>query len=149
MSQSRKILRIFFKIWVFNVSRGSVWRLVRRWRFPSQGYLEIFAAYLTTLSRVELPVVKNAQKNFQNFWLQFSGDLLATYPSREKRVFCVIWSVFKTFGFFPRTFSTVHCLVFLTLSQTHRITLKNILIFAKYFMFFALDFLICELLLKF
>ena len=37
MSQSRKILRIFFKIWVFIVSHDSVWRLVRRWRFQSQG----------------------------------------------------------------------------------------------------------------
>ena len=34
MAQSRKILRIWvFKIWVFNVSRDSVWRLVRGWRF--------------------------------------------------------------------------------------------------------------------
>ena len=37
MSQSRKILRIFFKIWVFNVSRDLVWRLVRGWRFQSRG----------------------------------------------------------------------------------------------------------------
>ena len=28
-----KILRIFFKIWVFNVSRDSIWRLVHGWRF--------------------------------------------------------------------------------------------------------------------
>ena len=38
MSQSRKILRIFFKIWDLNVSRGSVWRLVCEWRFQSRGY---------------------------------------------------------------------------------------------------------------
>ena len=59
MSQSWKILSIFFKIWVFNVSRGSVWRLVHGWRFQLWGYSEIFAAYLATLSRVELPVTKN------------------------------------------------------------------------------------------
>ena len=29
ISQSQKILRIFFKIWVFNVSHGSIWRLIR------------------------------------------------------------------------------------------------------------------------
>ena len=59
MSQSWKILSIFFKIWVFNVSRGSVWRLVHGWRFQLRGYSEIFATYLATLSRVELPVTKN------------------------------------------------------------------------------------------
>ena len=32
MPQSRKILRIFFKIWVFNVSRDSIWRLVCGWK---------------------------------------------------------------------------------------------------------------------
>ena len=59
MSQSRKILRIFFKIWVFNVSCGLVWWLVHGWRFQSRRYSKIFAAYLATLSRVELLVTKN------------------------------------------------------------------------------------------
>ena len=59
MSQSRKILRIFFKIWIFNVSRSSVWLLVHRWRFQSRRYSEIFAAYVATSLRVEHPVAKN------------------------------------------------------------------------------------------
>lgn len=59
MPQSRKILRIFFKIWVFNVSRNSVWRIVRKWKVQSREDLEIFAAYLATPSRVELSVTKN------------------------------------------------------------------------------------------
>ena len=59
MPQSRKILRIFFKIWVFNVSRDSVWRLVRGWKVQSRGDSEIFAAYLATPSQVELLVAKN------------------------------------------------------------------------------------------
>ena len=59
MSQSWKILRIFFKIWVFNVSHDSIWRLVRGWRFHSRGYSEIFVAYLETPLRVKLPVAKN------------------------------------------------------------------------------------------
>ena len=54
MPQLRKILRIFFKIWVFNVPRDLVWQLVRGWKVQSWGDLEIFVAYLTTLSRVEL-----------------------------------------------------------------------------------------------
>ena len=58
-AQSRKILRIFFKIWVFNVSCNSVWRLVRKWKVQSREDLEIFAAYLATPSRVELSVTKN------------------------------------------------------------------------------------------
>ena len=59
MPQSRKILRKFFKIWVFNVSRDSVWRLVCEWKVQSREGSEIFAAYLVTLSQVELPVTKN------------------------------------------------------------------------------------------
>ena len=59
MPQSQKILRIFFKIWVFNVSRDSVWRLVCEWKVQSWEGSEIFAAYLVTLLRVELSVVKN------------------------------------------------------------------------------------------
>ena len=42
-----------------NVSRDSVWWLVRGWKVQSQGDSEIFAAYLMTLSWVELPAVKN------------------------------------------------------------------------------------------
>ena len=32
-----------------------------------KGYTEIFTAYLATLSRVELPVVKNTRTNFSKF----------------------------------------------------------------------------------
>ena len=59
MPKLRKILRIFFKIWVFIVSRDLVWKLVRGWKVQSQGDLEIFATYLVTPSRVELLVAKN------------------------------------------------------------------------------------------
>ena len=59
MPQSWKILRIFFKFWVFNISRDSIWRLVRGWKVQSWEGSKIFAAYLATLSRVELPVTKN------------------------------------------------------------------------------------------
>ena len=59
MPQSRKILRIFFKIWAFNISCDSIWRLVRGWKVQSWEGSKIFVAYLVTLSRVELPVAKN------------------------------------------------------------------------------------------
>ena len=59
LPQSRKIIRIFFKFWVFNISRDSVCRLVCGWKVQSQEDSEIFAAYLATLLRVELPVAKN------------------------------------------------------------------------------------------
>ena len=91
MSQSRKILRIFFKIWVFNGSHSSDWRLVRGWRFQSWGYLEIFATYFATFSRVELPVAKNTYRIFQNFFLSVlatgPGDLHVTWFNRESCVF--------------------------------------------------------------
>ena len=59
MPQSQKILRIFFKFWVFNVSRDLIWRLVRGWKLQLREGSKIFVAYLATLSRVELPVAKN------------------------------------------------------------------------------------------
>ena len=67
MPQSWKILRIFFKIWVFNVSRDSIWQPVRGWKVQSRGDLEIFAAHLVTPSRVELLVAKNISINFSKF----------------------------------------------------------------------------------
>ena len=58
-AQSRKILRIFFKIWDFNVSHDSIWRLVCGWKVQLREGSENFVAYLVTLSWVELPVAKN------------------------------------------------------------------------------------------
>ena len=59
LSQSRKILRIFFKIWVLNISRDSIWQLGRGWKVQWREDSEIFVAYLAILSRVELPITKN------------------------------------------------------------------------------------------
>ena len=137
MPQSRKILRIFFKIWVFNAFRDSVWRLVRGWKVQSRGDSEIFAAYLATPSRVELSVAK---KHFDKFFKIFvlsvmaTGpiDLLATWLSHENHVFCRNRSVFKCFQFFPRTSVTVHCLPYLKHSQTHRVTLEQTSIFTSF-----------------
>ena len=48
---------------------------------------------------------KTLGKFFQIFWLEvFWRVKLATYLSREKRVFCIVRTVFKTFLVFPRTF---------------------------------------------
>ena len=88
------------------------------------------------------------------------GDLFATWFSCEKCVSCALRTVF------PRTFLIVHCLVCTSLSQTHRVSLKDppfssssqlqsskkgmgFLIFSKYSMFIVLDFLIFELMLSF
>ena len=53
------------------------------------------------------------------------GDLLATWLSRENRVFCANGSIFKRFQFFSRTSVTVHCLPYLKHSQTHCVTLEH------------------------
>ena len=83
MSQSRKILKIFFKIWVFNVFRSSVWQLAHGWKVQPREYIEIFAAYLTTSSWVELLVMKNTYRKFLKIFVlsvlaTSPGDLLAT-----------------------------------------------------------------------
>ena len=98
MPQSRKILRIFFKIWIFNVPRDSVWRLVRGWKVQSQRDSEIFVAYLATLLQVELLVAKNTQINFSKF-LSWVFWRLARDLTLENRVFCANRSVFKRVQF--------------------------------------------------
>ena len=95
MPQSQKILRIFFKIWVFNVPCDSVWRLVHGWKVQSQGDLEIFVVYLATSLQVEIPVAKK-KKHLDKFFKIFvlsvlaigPSDLLATLLSHENHVFC-------------------------------------------------------------
>ena len=59
MSQSRKILRIFFKIWVFMFLVAQIGDLFAGGGSSHEGYSEIFPAYFVTPSRVELPVTKN------------------------------------------------------------------------------------------
>ena len=138
MPQSRKILRIFFKIWVFNVN-----------------FLRLS---LATCSRVKGPVVrrlrnfcgiprdsltsrtssreKHLDKFFKIFFLSVlatgPGDLLATWLNPENHVFCANRLVFKRFQFFPRTSVTIHCLPYLKLSQTHRVTLEQTSIFTSF-----------------
>ena len=124
MSQSWKILRIFFKIWVFNVSRDSVWRLVRGWKVQLWGDSEIFAAYLTTPSQVELPVAKNTWIKFSKFlsWV-FWRLVLATCSwldlVAKNACFMFQGQFLKLFNF-PLTFLWLF-IVFLisSLPQTH------------------------------
>ena len=67
-------------------------------RSNREGYIEIFAAQLTTPSRVDLPVRKTLRKFFTILSLSVLAarpdDLLATHPSREKRVFGKNWVSF-------------------------------------------------------
>ena len=67
MSQSWKILRIFFKILVFMFLATHCGDLFAGGRFSRKSYTEIFAAYLPTFSRVDLPVAKSTLKNFSKF----------------------------------------------------------------------------------
>ena len=82
MSQSRKILRIFFKIWVLTFLATQSSNLFAGGGSSREGYTKIFTAYLATPSRVELPVVKNTYKIFQNLSQRclaaYPGDLLTT-----------------------------------------------------------------------
>ena len=72
-------------------------------RSSREGYSEIFAAQLTTPSRVDLPVRKTLRKFFTILSLSVLAarpdDLLATHFSRENRVFGKTGLVFKPFNF--------------------------------------------------
>ena len=54
-----KDLEYFSKIWVFMLFATHVGDLFAGGKFSREGYTEIFVTQIATLSRVELPVVKN------------------------------------------------------------------------------------------
>ena len=88
-----------------------VWRLIRKWQLQSRGYIEIFATPFPTHSRVDLLVTKNTWTYFSKFCLKGVWQLvLATCFIREKRMFCSLRTVFKTFQF-----SLEHFLLFIVL----------------------------------
>ena len=118
MSQSRKILRIFYKILVFfGFSRLSV----------------------TTCLRVEGPIVRGIQR-CSRFILRLRkifkflslsvlaaglGDLHVTWLTRENCVFCANWLVFKTFQFSLKLRWLFIVFSISTLSQTHCVTIEK------------------------
>ena len=110
-----KYLEYFFKIWVFNVSHNSDWRLVHGWRFQLWGVHRDFRSLpCDSLVGRTSSREKYLDKFFRICVLSVlvtdPGNLLATWLSRENCVFCTNRSVFKFFQFFPQTFMFVHCL---------------------------------------
>ena len=109
MSQSRKILRIFFKNLGFYVSRGSIWRLVCRWKVQSRGVHRDFPSSPRDSLAGRLSSCEKQRKFLKflvsRFLTACFGDLHATWFSRENRVFCIsrviFMVVFKNFSFFP------------------------------------------------
>ena len=86
-------------------SRINLGDLFASGRSSCEGYSEIFAAQLTGRP-------SSREKHLENFFTILSlsvlaacpSDLLATHPSREKRVFSISKTVFKTFSVFPSNF---------------------------------------------
>ena len=106
MSQSQKILRIFFKIWGFKVSRDSDWPLVRGWRFQSRGVHRDFRDLpCDSLTGRTSSREKHLDKFFKNLVSGVSRLVLATCFSHENCVFCILRVifkvVFKNFSLFP------------------------------------------------
>ena len=115
ISQSQKILRIFFKTLGFYVSRGSVWWLVRKWKVQSRGVHRDFRGSPRDFLAVRL---SNREKHLENIsnlcflsvLVAGPGNLHTTWLRCENRMFCILRAVFKIFQFFPRTFVSFHCL---------------------------------------
>ena len=106
MSQSQKILRIFFKIWVFNVSHDSDWRLVCGWKLQSRGLHKNFRGFLRDFpASGTFSCEKHWDKFFKNFISGVSWLVLVNCFNRENRVFCILRVifkvVFKNFSLFP------------------------------------------------
>ena len=66
----KKGLEYFSKICVFMLFAAQVGDLFVGGRSICEGYIEIFAAQIVTLSQVKLPVVKNTSKIFEKFFFQ-------------------------------------------------------------------------------
>ena len=85
------------------------WRLVCEWKVQSRGVHRDFCGSARD-SLVGRP--SSHEKHLEIFFTILSlsalatcpSDLLATHPSREKRVFCISKTVFKTFSIFPSNF---------------------------------------------
>ena len=133
----------------------------------SRGGTQKFSRLTSRLTRGQnFQPRKTLRKFFKIFVLSVLATCSRLNPVMKITCFAQIWSVFKTFGFSLEHFQLFIVLSFqlslkltMSLSKTfiflHHFNFnlqekgKGFLIFAKYFMFFALDFLICKLLLKF
>ena len=103
MSQSRKILRIFFKILGLYVSRGSIWRLVRGWKVQLQGVHRDFRGSPRDFLASRLSSGEKHLEKFSNFWfLGFSRLVLMTCTrlGSVAKIVC-----FAYWGLFSRSFS--------------------------------------------
>ena len=103
MSQSRKILRKFFKNLGFYVSRSSVWQLVHGWKIQSRGVHRDFRSSPRNSLAGRLSSREKHLEKFSNFWfLGFSWLVLATYTrlGSVAKIAC-----FAYWGLFSRSFS--------------------------------------------
>ena len=91
------------------VLAGQFWQLVREWKVQSRGIHRDFRGS----ARDSLPSeTSSREKHLEIFskllaWsvlVGMSGNYVATYLSREKRVFCTVGVVFKIFFSFPSNF---------------------------------------------
>ena len=115
MSQSRKILRIFFKFWVFKCFSRLRLAICSRVEGPVVRGTQRFSWLSSQLFRKwNLQSWKTLRKFFKSFLLSVlaagPGDLHAIWFNRKNRVFCTKWVSFWTFSVFPQIFMTIHYL---------------------------------------
>ena len=147
------------------VFRGLERRLVRGWRFQSQGvHRDFHGLPRDSLTGRTSSREKHLDKFFKicvlSVWVTDLGDLLATWHNRENRVFCENMAVFKTFLVFPQSFVTIHCLPRFTtlpnsscLSQKlhfsstsqHQSSRKRYGFFSFHYIFHVYDFVLLDL----
>ena len=88
---------------------GQFWWLVREWKVQSRGVHKDFHGSACNFLASE---TSSREKHLANFFKTFGlkcfggclGDWLVTCINREKCVFCVLKTVFKTFSVFPSNF---------------------------------------------
>ena len=104
MSQSQKILRIFFKNLGLFVSRSLVWWLVCRWKvYLQMVHRDFYSSHrdslASRLSSHEKHLENTSDFLFLSVLAASPSDLHTTWFSSENHVFCVLRAVFKTFQF--------------------------------------------------
>ena len=99
-------------------------------RSSREVHSEIFAAQLTTHSRVDLPVAKTLRKIFQIFVLECFGGLIwrlfgDSFQSRKSRVLEILGQ-FLNFLFFPRSFCDCSLSFSSALTHSHRASIVDL-----------------------
>ena len=133
-----KYLEYFSKIWIFMFFATHVGNLFAGGRSSCKGYIEIFTVQHATSLRVDLPVAKNTQKNFQESCFQSVSRLTLATGWRLNSVAKI--ACFAQIGQFLNVFSFPSNISDCSLSSSFTLSLKLTVLLLKNLYFCIISF---------